>query len=113
MKERSGVLGLRSWSPLAVVTEQKGSWRWQNAYRQVNYRIVRCPRGRTLYQWEACSRGPKQSEPQLRHATRDAVGTLHHRPVTLAMLAALARRHAWPPERMARLLRHAGARGLA
>jgi hypothetical protein len=67
-----------------IVTEGRGSWKWQDAYRQNTYGAkIRQRDGMAI--WESRLVGRKYSEPQLRGigawATTDH-GSVHHQPIT-------------------------------
>ena len=67
-----------------IVTEARGSWKWQDAYRQNTYGPkIRQRDGMAI--WASRLVGPKSSEPQLRNlgawATTDH-GSAHHQPIT-------------------------------
>jgi|WetSurSiteA1Bulk_404760.scaffolds.fasta_scaffold128868_2 hypothetical protein len=66
--------------PKRIVTECRGSWKWQDAYRVARYQMMRAQDGRLL--WESVGRGPKYSLPQLsaRGISLDH-GSLHHQAV--------------------------------
>jgi len=63
-----------------IVTDQKRSWRWQDAYVIATYRPHVTRDGRTV--WESVSRSGRYSRPQLGDRwNRIAHGSLHHRPI--------------------------------
>ncbi|MFA5234470.1 MAG: hypothetical protein WC390_08740 [Sulfurimonas sp.] len=61
-----------------VVTEQMGSWKWQNAYRVATYKAHLAQNGRVL--WVSVSHSPKYSRPQLKRKGWDSIdsGSLHN-----------------------------------
>lgn len=64
-----------------VVTERRGSWRWQDAYRIATYEPRLRARG-AGYIWVSVYRGPKFAKTR---ANRDRYhdlrsGSLHHKP---------------------------------
>jgi hypothetical protein len=65
-----------------VVTVPRGSWRWQDAFRVVRYRVRQARDGRALW-YAAENVTGKMSMPQLRGLGWGDTprGTLHHRPV--------------------------------
>lgn len=72
----------------AITMVPRGSWKWQNAYAFARYeaRLTRDNR----WVWSLVSRGPKQSEPQLRHlgiTAERGFGGLHNRPLSPAEAA--------------------------
>src|SRR5438105_4550104 len=74
-----------------VVSCPRGSWKWQNAYRVVSYRMHRTRDGRMVWKSYARLTG-KLSEPQIRRNGYGnlPVGSLHHKPVSDADLAIIA-----------------------
>jgi len=65
-----------------IVTTQRGSWKWQDAFRVVDYRARLLPDGRVL--WESMGNTGKYSEPQLREMGFSNLlhGSLHNKPVS-------------------------------
>jgi hypothetical protein len=64
----------------AIVTEQKGSWRWQNAYRLATYAPHQCRDGHWV--WQSISRSNKFACTRRTEAIFAAhrSGSLHNRP---------------------------------
>lgn len=62
-----------------IVTHQRGSWRWQNAYRVIRYRVRRTRDGRLIWHSDEVIRG-KSSMPQLVRAgfVVELFGSLHN-----------------------------------
>ena len=62
-----------------IVTRQRGSWRWQNAFAVTTYRPRQRKDGRWI--WYAAQTTGKFSEPQLRRLGYDKFpsGSLHNR----------------------------------
>lgn len=75
----SGTVGIKR-----IVTSEKGSWRWQDAFRVSEYRPRRTRSGRWI--WSSAGTSGKMSEPQLRRAGafgRYHVGSAHNQGVDL------------------------------
>lgn len=71
VRESSRILA--SLSASRWVREKRGSWKWQDALRHVEYRAVECRAdGRVI--WRAATRGPKVPES----CGRRHEGSLHH-----------------------------------
>jgi hypothetical protein len=63
-----------------IVSEQRGSWKWQDAYSVAEYRSALADNGRVV--WRSYQRGYKRSKPQLGETWFDYDhGSLHNRPV--------------------------------
>jgi len=64
-----------------VVTSEKGSWKWQNAYRISSYRARKAENGKIV--WHCYHTSGKYSEPQLRACGLDRLtaGGLHNKQV--------------------------------
>ena len=60
-----------------IVTSQRGSWRWQNAFRIATYE-ARLDRNGVMRYWSV-DLSPKYSEPQLRRAGIDYIKGSAHR----------------------------------
>lgn len=71
-----------------IVTEQKGSWKWQDAYR-ITYYEATILKNDTVA-WVSYSSSRKMSAPQLgsRFNAMDH-GSLHHRPIKMNEAAAV------------------------
>ncbi len=69
-----------------IVTSEKGSWKWQNAYRIAHYRPIVTRDGRVVLR--SCGRGGKYSWPQLRgnDLTKYGVGSLHNQRPDIAVV---------------------------
>lgn len=66
-----------------IVTEQKGSWKWQDAYRIAHYAPVKAENGKIL--WRAYSHSRKLSAPQLARIygnDRPEMYSIHNTPVS-------------------------------
>jgi len=66
-----------------IVSECRGSWRWQDAYRVATYRLGRGVDG--ALRWYVASRSCKLSWPQILRAAHDRdlpAGTIHRRAFT-------------------------------
>jgi len=70
-----------------IVSECRGSWKWQDAFRVAKYSAALMDDGRIL--WKSASHGPKLSAPQMYHNIAKAgplmrewgLGSLHNAPV--------------------------------
>jgi hypothetical protein len=73
----------------AIVSECKGSWRWQDAYRTAWYGIRYSPRQHCHF-FRSVALGRKMSGPQLSQAGIDyPSGSLHNRRVPASVLWAI------------------------
>lgn len=75
----------------SIVTRQRGSWKYQDAYGLSTYAPHRTKDGRWV--WKSVGSCGKYSWPQLRRmgtTTRLPLGGKHHRPLTPAELSAMA-----------------------
>jgi hypothetical protein len=99
-----------------IVTEGRGSWEWQDAFRVATYVATLMDDGRIL--WKAAYHGPKLSAPQMYHNIAKGgrlmaewgMGSLHNAPVPFSYaVACIGKRatsrieqHGWkfhrPPE---------------
>lgn len=73
-----------------IVTEQRGSWRWQDAFRIATYEQYTTRDGRLV--WRSVDRSRKLSLPQIRALGLGGLrhGSLHHKPVLAPHVAAEA-----------------------
>lgn len=74
----------------AIVTRQRGSWKYQDAYGVSTYAPKLTKRG--VWVWAAVGSHGKYSWPQLRRNGLSSLplGSKHHRPLTPAELSAMA-----------------------
>lgn len=63
----------------SLVTEERGSWQWQDAYRVAGYSGRIADDGRAL--WSVESHSGKISLPQSRNYDYEYSGGLHNRPI--------------------------------
>jgi len=71
----------------SLVSERNGSWKWQNAYRIATYGVRRTKDGRLVFycldrSHKIPSVGRDRRMPEVE---TDHQGTLHHRPIVLAL----------------------------
>lgn len=73
-----------------IVTRQRGSWKWQDAYGISTYAPKRTKKGKWV--WEQVGTRGKWSWPQLRRHGLACLplGSKHHREMTPAELSAMA-----------------------
>ena len=66
-----------------IVTHERGSWRYQEAYSVAEYWPYITRDGRLV--WRSCGARGKYSRPQLRRLGLDTLphGSLHHRPIVV------------------------------
>lgn len=69
---------VRKMTAIKPVTEQRGSWKWQDAYRVTKFRAHLSQNGKVL--WRSWSQSQKQSWPQMRREgwQPHQVGSLHN-----------------------------------
>lgn len=65
-----------------VVTEQRGSWKWQDAFRLAFYEPAKLKNGKTVFR--SIGRTPKfaHTRSHMWKWTRYGGGSLHHREIT-------------------------------
>lgn len=73
-----------------IVTEQKGSWKWQDAYRVAWYRVRYSPRQKRHF-WQSETRSGKFAMNSSNMERYDGIphGSLHNHPVSGEELAAI------------------------
>ena len=73
-----------------IVTRQRGSWRWQDAYSVAWYNPHNTRDGRWI--WRSIGHSGKLSMPQIRRSVYRhlGVGSLHNRPISEIDLRMLA-----------------------
>lgn len=74
-------------APKRIVTVPRGSWKWQNAYRVVEYRVHKTNKGKYIWQFHQAITG-KHSLPQLRRMGHGGlpVGGTHNHPLPQEMV---------------------------
>lgn len=74
----------------SLVTRQRGSWKYQDAYGVSTYQPKQTKTGKWV--WESVNSRGKWSMPQIKRyqINHDFVGGLHHKPMSPAEISAMA-----------------------
>jgi hypothetical protein len=74
---------------ISTVTECKGSWKYQDAFRDSYYRVRYSPRQKRHF-WQSYGQSGKYAQgPKIGYSVHPR-GSLHNRPVSAACLQAIA-----------------------
>lgn len=69
-----------------IVTEKRGSWKWQDAFRLATYIVVKAKTGK--YIWRAIDRSEKFAHTKTTRCLWETykTGSLHNKPAVLACI---------------------------